>query len=180
MLQLRGGWFNRKGDLDFALTYYRKAADQRRATYGPSASLAVDLLQIGLIQQQKGLYRESVAALSEAQQLAGKFMGEAGPVTAMTSVGLAAAYGNLHDPARGRAALAAADPVFKAIGTQNPIYGNYLMARSELEFIENDFRGAAKDMEAADALRIALGGAGAPLKPPVDAMRGKLAALGKR
>lgn len=176
LLTLKGGLAIRQGQDEAALTSYQRAAALRRKLYGPSAALASDLMQVGMVQMKFGQYEQAIGALGEGEKMAEQYIGAANPVTAMAAFGLAAAYAQTGNARRARAALARSEPALKAIGSENAVYGNFLLARSQVASVEGDYAAAARDLDAVDALAERLGGAGATLKPGVDSMRTALKA----
>lgn len=71
----RGGLASRRGDQEGAERYFRQVADLRRELYGPSTSLAMDLLNLGKIVSARGRPDEGLALMTEAHALATENLG---------------------------------------------------------------------------------------------------------
>ena len=70
---------------------FTKVAAQRRAVFGTSAGLAVDLLQLGRAQLALGKYDEAAESLAEARPMAAANLSPAAPPTLIIGLGLAEA-----------------------------------------------------------------------------------------
>jgi non-specific serine/threonine protein kinase/serine/threonine-protein kinase len=176
LLQLRGGWYARKDDQRAALATFQKAADLRRALYGPSMALSADLLQVGRSELGLGQIDKAMPTLAEAYDMSLKFTGPTAPVTMMTAMTLAEGYAHRGDTAKASAMLASVGPALKPLGTSSILYGIYLRARGQVEQAQRKYDAASADLDAADAVFRALGAPAAPFIKSMPALRADLAA----
>ncbi|WP_445193670.1 protein kinase domain-containing protein [Sphingomonas sp. Tas61C01] len=75
LLRLRAGIAARRGDDAAAEAMLRKTVADRRALYGRSAALAVDLLHYARVSTRLGKPRQAIAALDEATPMAAELLG---------------------------------------------------------------------------------------------------------
>ncbi|WP_029934685.1 serine/threonine-protein kinase [Sphingomonas sp. UNC305MFCol5.2] len=175
LLQLRGGWYARKDDHPAALATFEKAAELRRALYGPSMALSADLLQVGRTRLGLGQVDKAMPILVEAHDMAVQFAGATAPVTLMTAMTLAEGYAHQREPARAQALLASAEPGLKPLGTKGILYGVYLRARSQVDQAQGRFDEAARDLDAAEVLFRTLGAPADPFTRSIPGLRSALA-----
>ena len=176
MIQLRGGWHNRRNDYAGALPYMHRAAELRRTIYGPSAALAQDLLQEGLTLQHLDRYTEASIKLEEAHTLSLRYIGATSPLTGIAAASLAGNYAHQGNIAAARRSLAAAGTALVPLAPDNPIYIYYLLAQAQLAIAERHFGAADQDIQAADALRIRSGAVASTMKAAIDDLRALLKA----
>jgi non-specific serine/threonine protein kinase/serine/threonine-protein kinase len=75
LLRLQAGVAARRGDDAGAEAMLRKTVAERRALYGRSAGLAVDLLHFARVSTRLGKPRQAIAALDEATPMAAELLG---------------------------------------------------------------------------------------------------------
>ncbi|MFM5908003.1 MAG: protein kinase domain-containing protein [Novosphingobium sp.] len=88
---------------------------RRRTTFGSSAGLAVDLLQLGRAQFALGKFSEAERSLGEAYAMAGKYISPAAPPVLVIGAQYVEAQAEAGNPAGARVSLAQIEPLMAAI-----------------------------------------------------------------
>ncbi|QNA83693.1 serine/threonine protein kinase [Sphingomonas sp. So64.6b] len=175
LLQLRGGWYSRTGDQRAALGAFRRCARQRRALYGPSSSLASDLMQVGLVMLNLNEIGEAVPVLQESSQMAATYSGAESQIMQNATMSLGGAYARLGEVGKARAALAGIEPIVVKQGRETLLYGIFLRARFELNVAERRFSAAKTDLDAAERIFRTIGAPAQPFVDSIKTLRGRLA-----
>ena len=102
--QQRGVWHLRRGETAQAEAVFERVATLRRAAFGRSTGLAVDLLQLARVKLQRGKPAEARPLLEEALPLARERLGATAVPTIVMAMSLAEALAETGDTAGGRAA----------------------------------------------------------------------------
>jgi non-specific serine/threonine protein kinase/serine/threonine-protein kinase len=175
ILQIKGVYLSKRDDVAGAEAVFRQVVELRRQKFGPSAGLAVDLLQLGRAQLTLGQTRAAIASLAEAQALATAHLGAAAVPTLVAGMSLAEARAENGEPAAAVQLLAQVEPAVAATGRAGPYWGIYLRTRAVTRLWTGDKRGAGADVDAAAAIFKTIGPAGAPYLKSLDKLRVRLA-----
>ena len=145
---------------------------QRRATYGESAGLAVDLMQLSRAQMPLGKYADARRALEEAYPMAAENLSPKALPTIIIGAALAEARAESGDVAGGQALITQLQPLFDTLppGLPAAVLGR---ARAILRLKQGRIAEARKEIDAADAIFQKAG-------PPGQAYLLSVAALRKR
>jgi non-specific serine/threonine protein kinase/serine/threonine-protein kinase len=169
--KLRASILARHGDIAGAEALFRKVAGTRRELYGPSFSLAVDLLQHGRMLNQLGRPAEALQIVDEARSMAAEQFGPKGSLLQLIDLARAEALLRLGRVAEAQAVLAAVEPGMREYGKQSVENGALLLVRAQAAFKRGDRSAAAARLDEADAIFRALGPAGAAYLQNVEALR---------
>jgi len=175
LLQMRGGWYTRKGDQLSALRIFKQATALRRKLYGPSMQLSIDLMQTGIVMLGVKQIEQGVQVLVEAKQMARTYGGPDTQVTQMIGINLAGAYAHLGDFAKARAELAEVQPGLEKAGRDKLLYGVFLRGRFELDVKEKRLADAKADLDAAETVFVKLGEPARPFAESIRPLRKRLA-----
>lgn len=176
--QLRGGIAARRGDLAGAAAIFHQVAATRRALYGRSYSLSVDLLQEGRLLVQLGKPREALPILTEAQGIATDYFGADGPPALLSGLARAEALGSLGQLAEADAALADVAPGLEKHGIASAENGALLLVRARLALLHDDRASATAYLGQADTIFHALGAAGTSYQRIIETLRRDIASAG--
>lgn len=174
LAQTRGAWLARSGDLAGAQAVFRRTAALRRELNGPSAGLALDLLQLGRTTVGLGQAAEGLRILREAEGMIGTFLGSDSVPGMMISLSQAEALGLLERTAEAEAILVRVEPSMRRIGPRSLEYGAYLRSRAQVRLSERRFDESQADLDAADAIFAPLGTTGAYYRQGTARIRARL------
>ncbi|ATY33942.1 hypothetical protein CVN68_19930 [Sphingomonas psychrotolerans] len=148
-------------------------AAKRRARFGRSAGLAVDLLQLGRAQLALRKYAEASHSLAEAEVMSIEKLSPAAPPTIVVGATLAEAQAEAGDPAAAMRTLDRIEPIVKAM-PPNPFYPIVLRARAIALLKQGKRVEALAALDQAEKLFRALGPAGASYIKGLPALRARL------
>ncbi len=157
MLELKGSIAARNGDLAAAESTYRNVAAQRRALYGRSYSLAVDLLQDGRALNQLGRPAEGLRAFDEAKPMAAEYLGVKAQPTLLAGLGRAESLTMLGRTDEAHRALAEVETDLTAQGPTTTDFGSLCLVRGALALKEGRLNDSRRELALA---RIAFRSAG--------------------
>lgn len=175
LLRLEAGLAARRGDDRAAEAILRRVVADRRALYGRSAALAVDLLHYARVSNRLGQPQRAIAALDEATPMAAELLGADTPPTLMCMLARAdalIALGRLDAAAQAIAAVDGRSRSLKA-----PLLdAATLLAKASLALARGDQAGAQASFGRAERAFRAIGPAGGSFAPAVEALRTRIAA----
>lgn len=178
LLQLQGGIASRQGDVARAEQIFRRVVDARRALYGRSYSLAVDLLQEGRVLNQLGRPSEGLRYLDEAQPMAVQYFGAKGQPALLAGLGRAEALTMLKRFAEAHAALQGVAPTLSARGIGSADFCALSLTRAQLALAEGRIDESKAALRAAIGAFRAAGDAAAAYRRPITILQGKLDGVG--
>lgn len=147
---------------------------KRRARFGRSAALAVDLLQLGRAQLARGRYADARRSLAEAETMSAEKLTPTAPPTLMISATLAEAAAEAGDPVAAMATLDRIAPTITAM-PPGPFQPILLRARAIAQFKLNRRGEALASLDQAERLFRALGPAGASFLQSLPSLRKRIA-----
>jgi non-specific serine/threonine protein kinase/serine/threonine-protein kinase len=168
--KLRASILARRGDIIGAEALFGKVATTRRELYGPSYSLAVDLLQHGRMLNQLGRPAEALKNIDEARLMAVTNFGAKGSLLQLIDLARAEALLRLDRSAEAQAVLSAVKPKIREYGRQSVESGAFLLVQAQID-ARNGRTTAATILDEAEAIFRSLGPAGAGYLQNVDALR---------
>jgi len=158
--QQRGVWHLRRGETAQAEAVFAQVAALRRAAFGRSTGLAVDLLQLARVKLQRGKPAEALHLLEEALPLARERLGATAVPTIVMTMSLAEALAETGDTAGAERRLAEAAPVANANGGAGPLAGIHARTRAVIRLRQHRRAEALADLDRAETIFRALGPAG--------------------
>lgn len=169
--QLKGMRLLRLDRPEEAERIFAAVATQRRASFGPSAGLSVDLLQLARAKLASGQFAQAAPILLEARAMALEYLGPAAVPTLVMGLGLAEAKAETGDATGASAILAEISPLIEG----GPPAG--LLARSRAIVAIRQGRWAEADAALAQAQELftALGPAGESYLAALPALRARIA-----
>ncbi|MEP7007346.1 MAG: serine/threonine-protein kinase [Sphingomonas bacterium] len=171
--QLKGVRLLKTNQAAAAEAIFRDVVAKRRARFGRSAGLGVDLLQLGRAQLARGNYADAVRSLAESEPMLAEKISPAALPTIAAGATLAEATAEAGDPASALRTLDRIEPVVKAM--PGPTYAIALHARA-IALLKQGKRVEAKVVvDQAEALLKALGPAGASYLKALPALRARIA-----
>lgn len=147
----------------------------KRRSFGRSASLAVDLMQLGRAQLVLGKYAEAARTLAESEEIAIEKLSPAAPPTLVISATLAEAQAEAGDTAAASHTLDRIEPLVK--GMPGPFLPIVLRARTIILLKQGKKAEALAIFDQAERLFHALGPAGATYIKGLPALRARLTKL---
>lgn len=139
---------------------FARVAAQRRAVFGRSAGLAVDLLQLGRAKLALGKFAEARAVLAEAWPMASEKLSPAAPPTLIIGAGLVEAMAETGDTHAADRVLAEINPVIQALPKEGLAHGIVARARAITLIRQGRLADAAKEVDRAERIFRAEGSAG--------------------
>ncbi|MEO9131559.1 MAG: hypothetical protein ABI240_10155, partial [Sphingomonas sp.] len=171
--QLKGVRLLKTNQPAAAAAVFVDIAAKRRARFGSSAGLGVDLLQLGRAQLALGKYDDAVQSLAESEPMLAEKLSPTAPPTIAASATLAEARAEAGDAASALRTLDRIQPVVKAM--PGPTYAIALHARA-IALLKQGKRAEAKAVvDQAEALLKALGPAGLVYLKALPALRARIA-----
>ncbi|MBX3593004.1 serine/threonine-protein kinase [Sphingomonas sp.] len=175
--QLKGVRLMKLGENRRAAAIFRRVADQRRAVFGKSAGLAVDLLQFGRAQLALGDHAAARTALAEARPIAIDKLGPAAVPSVIIGIGLAEASAELGDTAAAEALLTQLTPIVGAMPASALPPAILARTRAVLRLKQGRAADAAREADRAEAMFRALGAPGDSYLKSLPALRARIAAI---
>jgi non-specific serine/threonine protein kinase/serine/threonine-protein kinase len=151
-----------------------RVAAQRRATFGRSAGLAVDLLQLGRAKLALGKYAEAKAILSEARPMAAQYLSPGAAPTLIIASGLIEAQAESGDLAGARRTIAETEPLIAALPKPGLPQAIFARAKAVTLLKSGKLSEARQETGRAEALFKAEGPAGASYLKSFPALRARL------
>lgn len=180
LMQLRGSIAARNGEIASAEAIFRQVAATRRALYGRSFSLAVDLLQDGRLLLQLGQPTRALPILEEAQSIASQSFGSNGTLTLLAGLSRADALSALGRRDEAEQMMKKVGPGLRAQGEGSTEYGSLLLTEAQMAIRRNDLAVARAKIDQADVLFKKLGAAGAGSLRDVQRLRSLLSSVEKQ
>ena len=153
-----------------------RVAAQRRATFGRSAGLAVDLLQLGRARLALGRYAEAAAALAEARPMAAQYLSPGAAPTLIIASGLIEAQAESGDLAGAQRTIAETEPLIAALAKPGLPQAIFARAKAVTLLKQGKLAEARRETDRAEALFRAEGAAGESYLKSFPALRARLGA----
>ncbi len=175
--QLKGVRLLKLNDHARAEAIFERVAKQRRAVFGRSAGLAVDLFQLGRARLALGKFAEARQTLAEARPIAMEKLGPGAVPTLVIGLNLAEATAETGDTDGAERILAEITPLVTAMKPRGLPYG--IMAKVNAVILLKQGRGAEARAAIVQAETIfrALGRAGEAHLKSFPALRARIAAI---
>jgi non-specific serine/threonine protein kinase/serine/threonine-protein kinase len=170
--QLKGLYRLKRNEPAAAEAVFADIVAKRRARFGRTASLAVDLVQLGRAQLALGKYAEASRTLAESESMAIEKLSPTAPPTLVISATLAEALAETGDTAAADRALARIEPIVKTM--PGPFRPLALRVRAIILFKQGKRAEALAMLNEAERLFKALGPAGATYLKPLPALRARM------
>lgn len=151
-----------------------RVAERRRAVFGRSAGLAVDLLQLGRAKLALGKFVEAKIVLSEALPMAADNLSPSAPPTLFIASGLIEAQAESGDLAGARRTLAATEPLVSALPKPGLAQAIFARAKALVLLNEGQVAEARREADRSEALFRAEGAAGSSYLRSFAALRARL------
>ena len=151
-----------------------RVAAQRRATFGRSAGLAVDLLQLGRARLALGKYADAKAVLAEARPMAAQYLSPRAAPTLIIAAGLIEAQAESGDIAGARRTIAETQPLIDALPKPGLPQAIFARAKAVTLLRQGRLAEARQETDRAAALFEAEGAAGASYLKSFPALRTRL------
>lgn len=174
LIQSRGAIESRRGDMSAAAASFARSAELRRRFYGPSAALAVDLMNHGRVLLGMGRAAEAVVSLDEAQPLAEEYLGRDTLLTLMIALSRIDALAQLGRAADAEGPLNYADTASLTYGADSLQRGLFHRTRAGVRLRENRLSEARRDLDTAERIYRGQGSAGEPYLADVERLRAGL------
>lgn len=169
--KLRASIMARRGDIRGAEPVFRKVAAMRRELYGPSYSLAVDLLQHGRILNQLGRPGEALRIVDQARTTAADNFGPKGSLPVLIDLARADALLRLDQTAEAQSLLKDIETRMREYDRKSVENGSLLLVRAQVAFEQGDTVAAAAILDEAEKIFRSVGAAGAGYLQNVEALR---------
>lgn len=172
--QLKGVRLLKLGQPAAAEKIVERVAERRRAVFGRSAGLAVDLLQLGRAKLALGKFAEAKIILSEALPMAADNLSPSAPPTLFIASGLIEAQAESGDVAGARRTMAATEPMVAALPKPGLPQAIFARAKALLLLNEGKIAEARRETDRSEALFRAEGAAGSSYLKSFPALRTRL------
>lgn len=172
--KLRASIMARRGDIAGAEALFGKVAGLRRELYGPSFSLAVDLLQHGRLLNQLGRPAKALTAIDEARWMAAEHFGPKGSLPLLIDLARSEALLQLDRVAEAQAVLATVEPKMREYEKESVEYASLLLVRAQLTSRLGNVTAAAAAVEEAERIFRSLGPAGAGYLQNAEALKRRM------
>ena len=173
--QLKGVRLYKLGQYRTAETVFADVAAQRRAVFGRSAGLAVDLLQLGRAKLALGKFAEAAAVLGEARPMAAEKLSPAAPPTLIIGMGLAEALAESGQMARAEQVLGEVEPSVTAAPKPGIPNGLLFRVKAIAALKRGDIKGAGVALQRAEAVFVEIGPPGVSYLKPLQIIRSRIA-----
>lgn len=174
ILQLKGVWLARTGNLPAAEKIFERVVLQRREAFGSSAALAVDMAQLSRTLVTAGKFREARKVLTDARPMAQKYLGPSAVPTLVMGLGLAEVQAEAGDNAGAERTLSEVGPLVTAIVKPGPLHGMLARVRAVIRLKQGRFAEAARETDRAEAIFKSLGPAGLPNLQSLPPLRARI------
>ena len=169
--QLRASIMVRHGDIAGAEALFRKTGTTRRALYGRSYSLAVNLLQDGRLLNRLGRSADALKAIDEARSMATENFGSKGSLLLLIDLARAEALLGLNRAGEASAILSSARPRIAEYGTRSTENGALLLVETQAALRQGNRAEARASLDKAEKIFKDAGPAGAGYLPEAAALR---------
>lgn len=177
--QLKGVRFYKLDQLTRAEAIFERVAAQRRAVFGRSAGLAVDLLQIGRAKLALGKFDEAARVFGEARPMAAENLSPAAPPTRIVGLGLAEALAEGGKTAEADRVLGEINPFIVAMPKPGIPTGLLARARAVTRLKQGRIAEARTEIGRAKEIFTELGPAGVSYLKGLPAVRTRIDAGGQ-
>jgi len=175
--QLKGVRLLKLNDHARAEAIFERVAKQRRAVFGRSAGLAVDLFQLGRTRLALGKFAEARQALDEALPLARQNLGPGAVPTLVIGLNLAEATAEIGDTDTAARILAETAPSVAAMKSTGLPHGIAERVRAIILLKQGRAAEAGAALDRAEAIFRGLGSAGEAHLKAFPALRARIARL---
>lgn len=151
-----------------------RVAAQRRATFGRSAGLAVDLLQLGRAKLALGKFADAKAILAEARPMAAQYLSPQATPTLIIAAGLIEAEAESGDLAGARRTITETEPLIAALPKPGLAQAIFAHAKAITLLKSGKLGEARQETDRAETLFKAEGPAGAFYLKSFPALRARL------
>jgi non-specific serine/threonine protein kinase/serine/threonine-protein kinase len=176
--QLRGVRLLKLNQAEHAEAIFQQVAAQRRAVFGQSAGLAVDLLQLGRARLALGKFPEALRALTEARPMAVENLGPAAVPTLFIGLGIAEAAAETGDTAAAERALADVASPIGAMKKPSLPQGALARTLAVVRLNEGRLAEARQELIKAEAIFTQAGPSGTSFLASLPALRARIARAG--
>jgi non-specific serine/threonine protein kinase/serine/threonine-protein kinase len=176
--QLRGVRLLKLNQAEHAEAIFQQVAAQRRAVFGQSAGLAVDLLQLGRARLALGKFPEALRALTEARPMAVENLGPAAVPTLFIGLGIAEAAAETGDTAAAERALDDVAPPIAAMKKPSLPQGALARTLAVIRLNEGRLAEARQNLIKAEAIFTQAGPSGTSFLASLPALRARIARAG--
>ncbi len=175
--QLKGVRLLKLNDYARAETIFERLVKQRRAVFGRSAGLAVDLFQLGRARLALGKFAEARQALGEARPMAKEKVGPNAVPTLIIGLSLAEATAEVGDTDSAERILAETAPLVAAMKTPGLPHGILARVNAVILLKQGRRAGARAALDRAEAIFRGLGRAGEAHLKSFPALRARIGAI---
>jgi eukaryotic-like serine/threonine-protein kinase len=172
--QLKGVRFYKLEQFKRAEAIFTDVFAQRRAVFGRSAGLAVDLLQLGRAQLALGKFDEAARVFGEARPMAAEKLSPSAPPTLIMALGLAEALAESGKTFEADSVLAGVDPLITAMPKPGIPTGLLARARAITRLKQGRADEARIELNRAQKVFIGLGPAGTSYLKALPALRSRI------
>ena len=173
--QLKGVRLLKLDQTERAEAIFERVASERRAVFGKSAGLAVDLLQLGRARMALADYAGAQAAFLEARPMAAENLGAGAVPTLIIGLGLGEALAETGDTARAETMLGEVAPLVAAIPTNGLPHGILARALAITRLKQGRIADARKELDRAESIFRKLGAPGESYLKSFPAVRARIA-----
>ncbi|MEO7815399.1 MAG: protein kinase [Sphingomicrobium sp.] len=178
--QLKGVRLYKLDELTRAEAIFERVAAQRRAVFGRSAGLAVDMLQVGRAKLSLGKFDEAERVLGEARTMAAEKLGSAAPPTLIMGLGLAEALAEQGKTAEADRVLGEVTPIIGAMPKPGIPTGLLARAIAVTRFKQGRNVEARTEIDRAKQIFTDLGPAGLSYQKGLSTLRTRITATDRR
>lgn len=175
--QLKGVRLLKLNDYARAETIFERLVKQRRAVFGRSAGLAVDLFQLGRARLALGKFAEARQALGEARPMAKEKVGPSAVPTLIIGLSLAEATAEVGDTDSAERILAETAPLVAAMKTPGLPHGILARVNAVILLKQGRRAEARAALDRAEAIFRGLGRAGEAHLKSFPALRARIGAI---
>ncbi|MFA6114523.1 MAG: serine/threonine-protein kinase [Sphingomonas sp.] len=175
---LKGGRLLKIGQTTQAEAIFRQVAARRRAVFGESAGLAVDLLQLGRTELALGKFAEARRTLEQARPIAIDNLGPRAVMSLLIEAGLIEAMAETGDTASAEHLMAEVSPLFAAITKVGLPHGILARARAITFLKLGRLNEARVEVDRGEAILRSLGPAGESYLKSFQTLRQRIARAG--
>lgn len=172
--QLKGVRFYKLEQFKRAEAIFTDVVAQRRAVFGRSAGLAVDLLQLGRAQLALGKFDDAARTFGEARPMATEKLSPAAPPTLIMALGQAEALAESGKTAEADSVLAAVDPLIAAMPKPGIPTGLLARARAITRLKQGRVDEARIELNRAQEVFTGLGPVGTSYLKALPAVRARI------
>ena len=172
--QLKGVWLMKLQRYSDAEAVFARVVERRRAVFGASGGLAVDLFQLSRSKLMQGRYAEAIAILREARPMAVERLGANSLPTLIMGTSLAEALAETGDTVQAEAVLAEIATVIEAMQPRGIPYAVLAKTRAVIRLKQGQLTDARASLDEAQAIFSAAGPGGESFLQSFPALRRRL------